>query len=117
MPVVAERMNNLPKIVFSRTMEKASWSNTRLIKGDLVAETRKLKSEPGQDMVIMGSGSIVAQLTAAGLIDEFDLALVPIMLGSGRTLFEGVTTRPALRRTQSRSFENGAVFLRYETLR
>ena len=61
-PVVAERMNNLPKVVFSRTLEKASWNNTKLVKGDIAAEVRKMKKEPGPDMVILGSGSIVAQL-------------------------------------------------------
>src|SRR5262249_8321885 len=58
-PIIAERMNSLPKVVFSRTLTKASWSNTRLVKGDLIAEVSKLKGEPGPNMVIMGSGSIV----------------------------------------------------------
>ena len=114
LPVVAERMNSLPKVVFSRTLEKASWNNTRVVGGDIVAETRKLKSEPGDDMVILGSGSIVAQLTEANLVDEIQLAVAPVILGAGRSLFEGVTTRPKLRRTQSRAFENGVVFVRYE---
>src|SRR5260370_138621 len=70
-PVIAERMNSLRKFVFSTTMDQASWSNTTLFRGDLAAEVRKLKQEPGPDIVIMGSGSLVAQLAEAGLIDQY----------------------------------------------
>ena len=59
-PVVAEGMNNLPKVAFSRTLEKPTWQNTKLVMGDLPAEIRKMKKAPGKDMVIMGSGSIIA---------------------------------------------------------
>jgi dihydrofolate reductase len=113
-PVVAEQMNRLPKVVFSRTLEQAAWANTRLCGGDLAAEARKLKLESGPDMVIMGSGSIVAQLTAARLIDEYQLVLNPILLGSGRTLFDGVEERQGLALKQTRSFGNGNVVLWYE---
>lgn len=114
MPVVAEGMNRLQKIVFSRTLSAASWHNTTLVKGDLVAETRRLKSEAGPDMVILGSGSVVSQLTEASLIDEFQIVVNPMILGGGRTLFEGVTSRKALKLIQSRTFHNGNVFLCYE---
>src|SRR6185503_20473413 len=59
-PVVAKQMNKLPKVVFSRKLDKVSWENTRLVKGDLAAEVRKLKQGPGKDLVILGSGTIVA---------------------------------------------------------
>ncbi len=62
----------------------------------------------------MGSGTIVAQLTEAGLIDVYQIAVAPIVLGAGRSLFEGVARRPVLKRTGSRTFENGNVFLTYE---
>jgi dihydrofolate reductase len=113
-PVVAKGMNEMPKIVFSRTLDKVSWSNTKLIKGDLAAEVRKLKQESGPDMVILGSGSIVSQLTQENLIDEYQLALSPILLGKGRTLFEGVQEKMNLKRTNSRSFGNGTVFVCYQ---
>jgi dihydrofolate reductase len=112
-PIIAERMNSLPKVVFSKTLDKASWSNTRLVKGDLATEVRKLKEEPGPNMVIMGSGSIVAQLAEAGLIDEYQIVLNPIILGHGRTLFEGVKTRLPLQVTKSRIFGNGNAVLVY----
>jgi len=113
-PVVAKGMNEMPKIVFSRTLDKVSWSNTKLIKGDLAAEVRKLKQESGPDMVILGSGSIVSQLTQENLIDEYQLALCPILLGKGRTLFEGVQAKMNLKRSNSRTFGNGTVFVCYQ---
>jgi dihydrofolate reductase len=111
--VVAERMNNLPKIVFSTTLEKSSWNNTTLVKGDIAAEMRKLKNETGPDMVIMGSGTIVAQLADARLIDDYHVVLNPIVLGSGRTMFDGVHERQNLQLTQTRPFSNGNVVLSY----
>jgi dihydrofolate reductase len=113
-PAVAERMNKLPKIVFSRTLDKATWNNTRLIKNDLVAEVRRLKEAPGDDIVIMGSGAIISQLTEARLIDDYRIAVAPIILGSGRTMFEGVSSRPPLKRILSRNFANGTVYVCYE---
>ncbi len=113
-PEVANTMNNAPKIVFSRTLESAEWSNTRLVKDNLAEEVRKLKKEEGDDMLIMGSGTIVSQLTEAQLIDEYQFVVVPIVLGSGRTLFEGVTEKVKLKRTRERAFQNGNVFVVYE---
>lgn len=113
-PVVAERMNNLPKVVFSRTLDKASWNNTKLVKSGLGSEVRKMKNEPGPDLVIMGSGSIVSQLTSEGLIDEYQIVLVPIVLGKGRTMFEGVKEKRTLKRTRTRAFGNGNVVSCYE---
>ena len=114
MPVVAEGMNNLPKVVFSRTLKEASWKNARLVKGDMVAEVRRMKDEPGPDMVILGSGSIVSQLAQAGLIDELQIVVNPIVLGKGRTLFATVDRKIGLKRTQARPFGNGNVVLSYE---
>jgi dihydrofolate reductase len=113
-PVVAKGMNDMPKIVFSRTLNEASWSNTKLIKGDLAAEVRRLKNEAGPDMVILGSGSIVSQLAQQNLIDEYQMALSPIVLGKGRTMFEGVKEKLNLRLTKSRTFGNGTAFLCYQ---
>ncbi len=113
-PDVAIAMQNLPKVVFSRTMDKAEWSNTRLVKENITDEVRKMKEEEGDDMVIMGSGTIVSQLTQEGLIDEYQLVVNPIVLGSGRTMFDGIKDRLNLKRTNIRSFENGNVFMVYE---
>ena len=113
-PVVAERMNSLPKVVFSRTMARAPWSNTTLVKGDLAAEVRRLKEAPGENMVILGSGSIVSQLTTMGLIDEYQFVVTPVVLGKGKAMFDGIKEKLPLKLTKTRSFGNGKVFLRYE---
>jgi dihydrofolate reductase len=113
-PAVAEHMNNLQKVVFSRTLDKASWKNTKLVKGDLATEVRKMKQESGEGLVIMGSGTIVSPLAQEGLIDEFQIVVCPIVIGSGRTLFEGVTEKLNLKLTKSRTFGNGNVYTCYE---
>jgi len=113
-PVVAERMNKLPKVAFSKTLDKASWSNTRLVKGDMIAEIRKMKKDSGEDMVILGSGSIVSQLAQEGLIDAYQVVVNPIVLGKGRTMFDGVKEKLNLKLTKTRAFGNGNVFLCYE---
>ena len=113
MPEVAEGMNTLPKVVFSRTLSETPWKNTRLVKGDMVTEVRTMKSEPGPGMVILGSGSVVSQLTEAGLIDELQIVVNPIVLGRGRTLFETVKKSVPLKRVDTRAFGNGNVVLTY----
>src|SRR5262245_23573125 len=113
-PTVAEAMNASPKIVFSRTLEKPSWKNTRLVKGDIAAEMRRLKDDSGPDLLIMGSGSIVSQLTDARLVDLYQVVLNNIVLGSGRTMFDGVRNRLNLELGKTRNFQNGNVVLWYE---
>jgi dihydrofolate reductase len=113
-PAVAEGMNKLPKVVFSRTLDTVSWNNTKVVKGDIGAEVRKMKNEPGDDMVILGSGSIVSQMAQNGLVDEYQLVVYPLVLGKGRTLFEGLEDRLSLKLTRTRAFGNGNVLLCYE---
>ena len=115
-PAVAEGMNRMQKVVFSRTLDKASWQNTTLVKGDIVAAVRKMKSEPGPGMAILGSGSIVSPLTQAGLIDEYQIVVNPVVLGRGKTMFEGLKERVTLKRTKTRGFANGNVLLCYEPM-
>jgi dihydrofolate reductase len=115
-PVVAEGMNNLPKVVFSRTLAKASWNNTKLVKGDIAAAVREMKKEPGKDMVIMGSGSIVSQLAPEGVIDEYQIVVIPVVLGKGRTMFDGIKRKLTLKPTKTRTFGNGNVLLCYEPM-
>jgi dihydrofolate reductase len=84
------------------------------LKGDLTTEVRKLKQQPGPNMVIMGSGSVVAQLADAGLIDEYQIVLNPLVVGNGRTLFEGVKRKLPMKLAKSRVFGNGNIVLFYE---
>jgi dihydrofolate reductase len=116
-PVVTGRMNKASKIVFSRTLSQATWNNTRLVKTDLVGEIKRMKAEPGEGIAILGSGSIIAQLAQEGLIDEYQVVVVPIVLGNGRTMFEGVTDKRNLKLIKNRVFNNGNVLLCYEPVK
>lgn len=113
MPDVAAKMNALPKFVASRTMKTASWSNTTVIGADLGGELARLKASDTPDLTILGSGSIVAQLATAGLLDSLDVMLVPVTLGGGKRLFDGMPRALGWRREDVRQFSNGNVFLRY----
>ena len=113
-PVVAEGMNSAPKVVFSRSLDQSPWSNTKVMKGDLATEVRKLKQGANSDITILGSGSIVSQLTQAGLIDEYQLVLNPVIIGRGKSLFPDVTGIKTLRLNSTRAFGNGNVVLCYE---
>jgi len=112
-PVVAEGMNRLLKFVFSRTLDKVSWSNTKLLKGDLATEVRRLKQESRENIAILGSGSLVAQLAPQGLIDEFQVMVNPVILGAGRTMFDGMKDKLAVKLIKTRAFGNGNVLLSY----
>ena len=114
LPEIAEGINGLPKFVASRSLDKATWNNTTILKGDLVDEVTRLKKGSGSRIVIMGSGTIVAQLAKHKLIDEYTLIFVPIVLGRGRTLFEGLDDKVTLKRIKERAFENGNVVVTYE---
>jgi dihydrofolate reductase len=111
---IAEHMNALPKVLFSRTLAEATWSNTTLVKGDLLGAVRELKAGSGPGLAILGSGSIVAQLAPEGLIDEYQLVVHPLVLGKGRTLFEGVERKLPMKLAKTRAFGNGAVLLCYQ---
>jgi dihydrofolate reductase len=113
-PETAATMNSHLKVVFSRTLREATWNNTRLASGDLATEVRKLKATPGPGLVVLGSGSIVAQLAMEGLVDEFQLAVIPVVIGSGKALFAGVSRKLNLKTIKTRAFANGNVLLRYE---
>lgn len=114
MPEVAERMNGGQKLVFSRKLKKAQWENTTLHKGDPIAELKRRKSLKGSGLAILGSGSLVAQIAAHKLIDEYQIVVDPVALGGGRTMFEGLKKDLSFKLTGSRTFGNGKVFLRYK---
>jgi dihydrofolate reductase len=113
LPEVAAGMNRMRKYVFSRTLKKVEWQGTTLLNGDLVTEAMRLKEQGGPDLLILGSGSIVSQLTEARLIDQYQIVLNPIVVGRGRTLFETVTDKVPLALTSLRQFKNGNVVLTY----
>ena len=112
---IADQMNNLAKIVFSRTLESVEWQNSTLVKNDAVAEISKLKQLPGKDMVILGSASLASFLLQRGLIDEYRVILNPVFLGSGRPLFQDVKQRLRLKLSRTKLFGSGVVVLYYES--
>lgn len=113
-PIVAGKMNSLSKIVFSRTLEKVEWHNTRLVKYNVEGEIEKMKQQPGKDLVILGSGSIVSRLAPRGLIDEHRIMVNPLVLGRGRPLFDSIKEKINLKLKKTRTFKSGNVLLCYE---
>ena len=114
MPTVAERMNSLPKIVFSTSLTAANWQNTRLIKENIAEELSQLKQQPGPDLIIFGSGKLAASLTQLGLIDEYRIIIAPIAIGTGSPLFMDVSETLNLNLLKARPFNSGNVLLYYE---
>jgi dihydrofolate reductase len=117
MPEVAAQMNGASKIVFSRTLTSAHWNNTTLIKTDLVRTINQMKAEPGPDMAILGSGSVVTQLAARGLIDTIQIVVNPVALGAGKAFLAGLRQPLNLTFTHARTFGNGSVVLSYAPVR
>ncbi len=115
-PVTARFMNETAKIVFSRTLDKAAWQNTRLVKGDAAMEIVRLRQQPGGDMIIFGSGQLVSSLAPLGLIDEYRLMVNPVVLGSGNPLFQDLKSRLQMKLLNTRIFKSGNVLLTYQPL-
>lgn len=113
-PIVAEGMNNADKIVFSRTLKKAAWNNTRLVKDNIEEEIRKMKQMTGKDMTLLGSGSILTQLAEQGLIDEYQIMVDPVVLGDGTPIFKNIKHKLDLKLTRTRTFKSGVVLLCYQ---
>lgn len=111
---VAALMNSIPKVVFSRTLERADWNNTRLVRGDPADEVGKLKQEPGKALYVFGSGQTSASLMKRGLFDEYRICVAPALLGAGSPLFPPGTPAQSLRLLEARPLVTGGVLLRYE---
>ncbi|MFI4920792.1 MAG: dihydrofolate reductase family protein [Gammaproteobacteria bacterium] len=114
-PFVTKQMNELPKVVFSRTLKHAAWGkwdNTSL-SADPVATVTQLKSKAGGDMVIFGSGGLVSALAPHGLIDEYRMIINPSILGQGIPMFHGFKERIPLKLAANRSFDDKMVMLTY----
>ena len=107
----AQQMNRIPKIVFSRTLERADWKNTRLIRGDAEEEVAKLKREGRGDYYVFGSANLSASLMKADLFDEYRLCVVPVVLGAGIPLFKPLAEQKKLRIRESRQLKTGGVIL------
>jgi dihydrofolate reductase len=111
---VADFMNKMPKVVFSRTLDSADWNNSRLVKTDAAEEVARLKQQSGKEMFIFGSADLSSTLMNNGLIDEYRLGLNPILLGGGNPLFKPMPNRLPLKLLEARPLKTGCVILRYQ---
>lgn len=111
---IADAMNHLQKIVFSRTLDKAEWNNCRLVKGDAVEEIAELKHQPGKDMVILGSAMLASTLLQQGLIDEYRVIVSPVLIGGGYPLFKGIKNKVRLKLKKNKLLSSGVIVLYYE---
>jgi len=112
----ADYMNRLPKIVFSRTLERAAWANTRLVKDDAMGVVRELKTQGNGNLFVFGSGNLCRQLAENGLFDEYRIGLAPLVLGRGKTLFGHDLDELRLELAEVRQLSSGCLILRYQPL-
>lgn len=112
-PIVAGLMNSLPKIVFSRTLDRADWTNTRLVKTGLAEEVASLKGQPGKDIAVFGSSNLCVSLANLDLIDEFRIMINPVILGEGHPLLGGLGRSLRLKTKGERRFRSGNVLIHY----
>jgi dihydrofolate reductase len=110
---IAARLNEAPKYVASRTLEAVAWHNSTLLKGDIADEVARLK-EAYEEIHTSGSGNLVQSLMKDDLVDQYNVWVYPVLLGSGKRLFAEGTMPTALRLVESRTFGNGAVLLSYQ---
>jgi dihydrofolate reductase len=111
---VAIALNNMTKLVFSKTLDRLTWKNSRLVHEFDPIEIKAMKEQPGKNFIVFGSGSVASQLTQHGLIDEYQFVVCPVVIGSGRQLLTGVSRRVKLTRLAAKPLESGDVMLRYE---
>jgi dihydrofolate reductase len=112
----AGMMNDLPKVVFSRTLKEVMWNNSRLVKGDIAEEIGRLKNGSGKDMALLGSSNLASTLLRLGLIDEIRMFLNPVVLGRGNPMFREVD-RMSLKLVKAQPMNSGNVLLHYQPSR
>lgn len=112
-PELAPRMNALPKVVISSTLEEATWSGTRIVRSELEAGVRALKSEPGEELLVLGSPMLTGSLAQLGLLDELRIMVNPVTIGDGKSLFNSMDGRVHLELLNVRPFDSGNVLLTY----
>jgi len=115
-PIIAAKMNALPKIVFSKTRETLDWNVSQILHEIDPKAIQGLKEQPGKDLIIFGSGTIVSALTQLGLVDEFRLFVAPVILGKGKTLFPTVDPSQKLQLVWTKSFGSGNILNCYHPL-
>lgn len=112
---IAQKLNNLPKYVVSTTLDKVEWNNSTLIKGNVAEEVNKLKQQPGSGTLsVTGSGKLARTLMQDDLVDEYDLWIHPVVLGSGKRLFESGIVPINLKLVETKTTSSGIVILTYQ---
>jgi dihydrofolate reductase len=111
---LADRLNSMPKYVVSSTLHDPDWSNTTVLKGDVVSEVSRLKHERDGEIVVPASYQLGRTLVEHDLVDELRLVVFPVVLGGGERLFGGINDKQPMRLIDARTIGNGLVFLRYE---
>ena len=111
---LADRLNSIAKVVVSTTLDEVAWNNSRLLTGEVADDVSRLKQQPGQDILIVGSAELVHSLRHHDLIDEYQLMVHPVVLGSGKRLFRDGSDTPALRLVDTKTFSSGVVALTYQ---
>ncbi|HUA16110.1 MAG TPA: dihydrofolate reductase family protein [Verrucomicrobiae bacterium] len=114
---IADKMNSLPKLVASRTLEEVPWNNSKLIKGDVAEEIAKLKKREGKDIVLLGSPILASGLLQQGLIDEYRVILAPVLIGSGSPLFKDIRETVRLKLEKTKVLKSGVTLLYYDARR
>ncbi|MHB9032586.1 MAG: dihydrofolate reductase family protein [Anaerolineae bacterium] len=109
----AHLFNSMPKLILSTTLDSVGWQNCRLLKENVFEELRKLKEQPGRDIVVTGGIGTARGLIQHGLIDEFNLLVHPVMLGTGKSLFAGLEGTRELQLIRTKRFRTGVVAVEY----
>ena len=110
---LADEINEIPKLVASTTLDHVEWQNSTLIRGDLAKELTRMKREPGKDISITGSATLVRSLLRDDMLDELRLLVHPIVVGTGKRLFDGVLDQKPLKLVDSKVFTTGVLYLTY----
>jgi dihydrofolate reductase len=114
--IIKEKMNGTPKLVFSRTLKRVDWHNSRLATGSLAEEVARLKRVPGDGLLWVGGSDLAASFLEQGLMDEVRIILTPVLLGAGKTVFDAIKKRHPLKLLGTKSFRSGNVVLTYESV-
>ncbi len=114
MPEISRAMNETPKLVASHAPFEPGWNKVTVISGNVIEQVRQLKQQPGKGIIIFGSNQLVVDLMQAGLMDEFQIVVNPVIFGEGTPLFKGLQKKASLKLTNSQTFKSGCVLLTYQ---
>jgi dihydrofolate reductase len=115
--IIADRLNEIPKVIFSNSLTKAPWGKwpaAKIISGEAVTAIKKLKEGPGKNIVLWGSITLAQSLMEAGLVDEYHLRICPVILGGGKSLFPSMAEKISLKLISTKQYAGGILLLHYQ---